>query len=473
MLKKGLEKREEGVKKIWEKRYKIVIVLSFFLFSLQALFFALNIKEYLSPDERYHVILSQEYSHTLSKPLNSENTYTIGQIEDTPFLYHWISGRVLNVKDFLFKEVEDLFVLRFFSVVVSLVNLFVAYKIIKLFTKDKLVQTLFIIMLCNTLMFAFISASANYDPLTILFALQSIYWSMELLKKRSIKNLLLLLIFLLLGMLTKISFPPFALIVLLFFFFNEIGHVKEYLVEIKELWKRKEKRPLFLFLSLPFFLLVVLASSLYATNFIKYKSMTPECTQVMDFEDCMKSAEYSFHYNMAEEGLSTEERLSLYWYIPHWIYNMVETNYGILAHSKLNLSYTRFLLYFVVMVASVVLFVRKLKLKNKTHIFLCFLAISYSLVLLFLLNYPTYLSSGIIHSGVQGRYVFPVIVPIYAFASWSLLSIKNRYVRLIIFLLVSVIFVLGNIPFFLRNVTEEWFILDSLGANIIRSIRVL
>lgn len=473
MLKKDLEKGKDRIRKIWEKRYKIIAVFSFFLFALQASFFALNIKEYLPPDERYHVILSQEYSDSLSKPLNSENTYIIGQIEDTPFLYHWISGRVLNVKDFLFKEVEDLFVLRFFSVVVSLVNLFVTYRIIKLFTKDKLVQTLFIIMLCNTLMFVFLSGSANYDALTILFALLSIYWSIELLKKRSIKNLLLLLIFLLLGMLTKISFPPFALIVLLFFFFNEIGHVKEYLVDIKELWKRKENRLLFLFLSLVFSLLAVITSHLYIGNFIKYKSMTPECRQVMDFEDCMKSAEYSFHYNMAEEGLSTEERVSLYWYVPHWIYNMVETNYGILAHSKLSLSYTRFLLYFVVMVTSVILFVRNLKLKNKTHTFLCFLAISYSLVLLFFLNYPSYLSSGIMHSGIQGRYLFPVIVPIYALASWSLLSIKNRDVRLVIFLLVSMIFVLGNIPFFLRNVTEEWFILDSLGANIVRSIGVL
>lgn len=448
-----------------QKVSNIIIILSFVVFILQALFFALTIKESLPPDEAYHLKLSQVYSKTLSRPSNSEETYYIGQIEDTAFLYHWISGRIINLKDTLFPALSDLMTLRITSVLTGVLSIFIAYQIIKLLTKDKFSQTLLVIMLTNTLMFVFMSGSVNYDPLTAFFSLLIIYFALRLFKHKTIENIFFLLLFLLLGALTKITLPPFAFIVSLFLVIHEWKYRKKYFESLKVFWERK--KALIILFALIISILVGLNTNLYIVNFIKYKNMTPECTQVMELDNCMKSAEYSFHRGIIESAPPINERVTIYWYFHHWIYYQIESLYGVLAHTSMILPHRGVLCFYGIFIISIILFIRNFDFKSSEQKFLSFLIVSYLAILFFFVNYPTYKEQGILHSGVQGRYLFPILVPIYVLMASNLSHIKKRYFKIGLFLLFSSIFIYWNIPFFLSNVTNEWFLTESWVLDIL------
>lgn len=454
-----------------DKLYKWALFLLFFLFFLQTLFFALTIKEGVPPDEAYHIKLSQMYSRTFTGPANSEETFYLGNIEDIPFLYHWVSGRILNLKNIILPKVNDVAVLRIFSIIISVLNLFLAYKIVKKITKEKLIHILVITMLANTLMFVFISASIGYDPLVLMFSFLSIFLVLKLLKGNSLVSLLLLTISLLAGMLTKISFLPIVLIVGGFIIVHVFKRKERYLKEIRNSLKQKEKLKHLISLLVTMCFFLFLSLNLYLGNIIKYKSVTPSCIQLMTEEDCMKSGEFSSYSEIHKKAPPREERIKPYWYIPHWVYLMTDRIYGILGHKSMSLSYAQFMRYFFVGVMGLLLFIRKYNSENSKQNFLFVISLFYSLILMFYVNYQGYLSHGILHAAVQGRYLFPVIVPIYILAAYGLLSFKNRYIRMVIFGIVLAIFLYGNVPFFIKNFTKDWFFENSWGTHLILNVR--
>ena len=451
--------------------YKVILVLLFLLFFLQSLFFALYVREGIFPDEAHHLKLSQLYSETLGKPSNSEESFHLGSIENIPYLYHWISGRILNIKKVILPSVDDLIVLRIFTVITGVINLYIAYEIVKSITKDKLQHILVIGMLSNTLMFSFISAGVGYDPLVILFSFLSILLTLKLLEKNSLTLLLLLVLILLAGILTKITFLPLALVVVIFVVVTIVKQRKKYFKEIKSTVKDKDELnyliPLLIVIS--FFLFLTL--DLYLGNIIKYKNLTPSCTQAMKEEDCMRSIEFSSYLEIHENASSQEERLKPYWYIPHWVYLMTDRVYGIFGHQSMLLSYGQFSRYFGIIALGIILFLTNCGVKNSKYKFFISLILFYVFILMYRTNYQGYLSHGLLHAAVQGRYIFPVIAPIYIVVTQGLLSFKSKYVRAIIFGIVLSVFVYGNMPFFMKNFTEDWFFENSKGTEIIINTR--
>lgn len=451
--------------------YKIILVLFFLFFFFQSLFFALYVREGVFPDELHHIKLSQLYSETLGKPTNSEESFHLGSIEKIPYIYHWISGRILNIKKVILPSADDLIVLRIFTVITGIINLYVAYEIVKSITKDKLQHILVVAMLSNTLMFSFISSGVGYDPLVILFSFLLILLTLKLLEKNSLTLLLLLVVILLAGMLTKKTFLPLALVVVIFVLVTIVKQRKEYLEEIKSLLKDRNKLkyliPLLIVIS--FFLFLTL--DLYLGNIIKYRSLTPSCTQVMKEEDCMRSGEFASYSEIHKNAPPQEERLKPYWYIPHWIYLMTDRVYGIFGHQSMVLSYGQFSRYFGIIVLGIILFLTNCKAKNSKYKFFISLILFYVFILMYHTNYQSYLSYGLLHAAVQGRYIFPVISSLYILVVQGLLSFKNKHIRAIIFGVVLSIFIYGNIPFFLKNVTENWFFENSKGTEIIINTR--
>lgn len=451
--------------------YKVILLFLFLLFFLQSLFFALYVEEGIFPDEPHHIKLSQLYSETLGKPSNSEESFHLGSIENIPYLYHWISGRILNIKKIILSSADDLIILRIFTVITGVINLYIAYEIVKSITKDKLQHILVVAMLSNTLMFSFISAGVGYDPLLILFSFLSILLTLRLLERNSLTLLLLLIITLLAGMLTKISFLPLALVVVIFVAITIVKQRKEYLKEIKSSVKDRDKLkyliPLLVVIS--FFLFLTL--DLYLGNIIKYRSLNPSCTQVMKEEDCMENPVFSRNFTIQENISSSEERLELYWYTAHWIYFMTNWTYGILGHITMSLSYEQFIKFFTIIFLGLIIFFRKYSIKNTGQNFLTIVFSFYTLILLYIFNYKDYLLYGILALAVQGRYIFPVLVSIYILVTQGLLSCKNKYVKAIIFSSILFVFVYGNIPFFMKNFTEDWFFENSKGTKMIVNTR--
>ena len=139
---------------------------------------------------------------------------------------------------------------------------------------------------------------------------------------------------------------------------------------------------------------------------------------------------------------------------------------------KLSLTYEWFLVpMFLILVFGIIKFIRDYDKKRVEQPYFLLLIIFYTIVLMMFTNYLAYKTHGIIHAGVQGRYMFPVLIPLYALLSSSILSFKNKYIKWVLFISVMVVFLYGNLPFFVRNVTDEWFTTGSNGLVIIEFIK--
>jgi hypothetical protein len=81
---------------------------------------------------------------------------------------------------------------------------------------------------------------------------------------------------------------------------------------------------------------------------------------------------------------------------------------------------------------------------------------------MYYVNYDGYLYSATPRAGLQGRYIFPVIGPIYALSCFNLLRLfPGRRLRLAIALAAAFVFIALDFPYFLVHVTPEWFALSS------------
>ena len=90
----------------------------------------------------------------------------------------------------------------------------------------------------------------------------------------------------------------------------------------------------------------------------------------------------------------------------------------------------------------------------------CLMAIVafYGLFLLWYVNYPKYLYLGEFSSGVQGRYLFPVLGAMYAVSSYYLLRLfRKGRLRLALSAAACIIFIAFDLPFFLAKATPDWF----------------
>ncbi|HQJ73919.1 MAG TPA: DUF2142 domain-containing protein, partial [Candidatus Dojkabacteria bacterium] len=235
----------------------------------------------VSPDSYYHLRVSQAYSTTLGIPQNTPQTYQWRDITRIPYLYFWINGRILNINNGVIDEVV---LLRVINVIYSLGTVYVMYLLSKEIFKDKWKRVLPVFFLTHTLMFVFLSSSINYDNLANLLSTLSIYFFVKFVKKGiNLKYLLLMLLSLCIGALTKSTVLPVALI-LVILSAVEIAKRKD---EVKKIKAGKE-----LLLLIPIAIFVFLNLSLYGGNLLKYKTLEPSCTQILTHEQCLENGVY-------------------------------------------------------------------------------------------------------------------------------------------------------------------------------------
>jgi apolipoprotein N-acyltransferase len=68
-----------------------------------------------------------------------------------------------------------------------------------------------------------------------------------------------------------------------------------------------------------------------------------------------------------------------------------------------------------------------------------------------------YLKRGYPALALQGRYIFPVIVPFYILLIYFLNLLKPKWLRVLLFVFLIILFVLGCWVFFFANVDPDWF----------------
>jgi hypothetical protein len=474
--------------------FKWFVTVLLVYFGARLLFFAVSISPYVPPDEVTHFGKCMIFSQTLLLPENSPASFQYGLVTNVAWLYFWIMGKLLHLNIF---GIADLTFLRLLNIPFAFGTIYFVWRLLRLLTDDRLTQVLLITAMTNTLMFSFVSASVSYDNLTNFLAAMATYYLFAFLKDRSGTLLAVSILCQLTGCLTKITFLPLVLALNAVLLVHEIRHLQLIPRALKEWFQVSRSRGIALFLTILFGL--TLNIQLYGHNYLRYNAFEPQMFDVLPLEQALKYRLAGRAYILKQfmEGrISVEKARELAeTYISHpgdrndtiglvkdyaylenhkekmfgpfsysaiWALQMIGSTFGIKAHlGMLNYSVT-FPLFVVLMLLTGIAFCMRWRPRPWTSAWLpaCLAAVAacYGFILMYIINYGAYLSTRDLGVTLAGRYIFPVIGPIYVLSSYYLLRLfTGRNVRLGLWLAVFLIFIVSDFPFFLSRVTPAWY----------------
>lgn len=443
---------------------RIILIVVFLIFILQTVFFVIYLGKYIGPDEEYHHNVSLVYSKVLGVPQNSPETFLYGDITRIPILFYWLSGRFINIANIL--KIDSFILLRFLSLLYSLVTMFFVWLISKDVIREKYYRVLPVFMLASTMMFSFLGAVISYDTMVNMFLVIS-FWSLLLYLKQDSKCTKYLLIWIatsLLACATKLSALPFVFlefVVILFFVCKN---------KIK-FWEGLPKSKI-IFAVIIVCSLFFINSYTYGINILKYQRLTPVCNQVMQHEECLNNAIYrrSFVYEetgiQSREGkrirdlLLTDERMNPFDFFFDWEASISPRLYGIFSHTSINFPRNFSFVYTVVFLLLMIPFIRYVKKTNGQILISFFLMLGYVLILAYFTHYDSYLKMNSLNIAMQGRYLLPIIPAAYLVMVWSLTKIRNKWFRKLILILLLVVFWGGSAFIFTKSIIHggaEWY----------------
>jgi hypothetical protein len=472
---------------------KWVVTALLVYFGGRLLFFATAISPFVPPDEVSHFGRSLAFSKYLFLPVDSPESFQYGLVTHIPFLYYWLMGKVVLLNFF---GCSDLVFLRLLNIPFAFGTVYFAWRLLRLLTQDRPAQILLIAAMTNTLMFSFVSASVSYDNLANLLAAMAIYYLFAFLKNRSGTMLATSILCQLAGCLTKNTFLPLVLVLNALLFAHEFRHPHLIPRAMKAWFQVSQRRGLAL--SLAILIGLMLNVQLYGGNYLSYKTLNPEMFDVLPLEQALKYrlAARAYVLTQFKEGkISVEkaremavayvkhpgdrrdtiglvegyaylenhkkEMFGPYSYTAIWLLQMMGSTFGIKAHlGMLNYGITFLPLAVLILLTGVAFGVRWRPRpwdKAWLPIYLAAIAAFYGCVLVYL-NYGVYIENRDPGLTVAGRYIFPVIAPIYVLSSYYLLRLfTGRRVRLGIWLAALLIFIVSDFPFFLSRVTPAWY----------------
>jgi hypothetical protein len=366
-------------------------------------------------------------------------------------------GVMLNLNIF---PISDLLFLRFLSIVLSLGTLYFSLKIFKLFTNNKSIILLALTFETTLLMFIFISSSVSYDNLTNLLSTMSIYFLIKFFKSNSVRMLLLLLLTMVIGGLTKISYLPLILFELLLI----IGYLaKRYYIYYKNKQSSKIITPLKIkllkkdvFIIFTILIFGLMNLFLYGKNIIEYKQLYPSCGKVFGNEVCLKYRKQSQISKKIRDTSSQRTRKNILDFSINYTELALKRSVGIFGHKSI---LGNSLLYQLIFVFTLFVFIFRMKyyIKNKQILIHIYLFVSYSAFVL-LYNYKGYIVHKIFGAAIQGRYNFPVIASISIILAYIVLNNFKDHIKLPTTMILYMLLTLNGFIWFLVNADQSWFI---------------
>lgn len=459
-------------------------------FGLRLLFLATSISPFIPPDEITHAGICSIFSRVPLLPANSPESYQYGLVTNIPWLYYWIMGKLLSLNFF---GISDLVFLRLLNIPLAFAHVFYVWRMLRLVTDDRLTQILLLVAVTNTMMLSFLSAFVSYDNLTNLLAAMSVYYLLSFFKSRSGATLTVSLLCQLAGCLTKITFLPLVLALTGLLIIHEFKNLRSLPSGLMAFFH--DSRRTGIIVTVAVLLGLALNIQLYGGNYVRYGNITLETTQVLPLESALQyrltARGYIFH-QFKEGRVSKEQALAmtsridhpgdradavfmienyakfkngeipligLPEYIPLWIERMAAGIFGVFGHLQIAAYWPVIApIAFLAVLALLAVLIRW-RPRDAEGFPTCLMVIAgfYAIFLMYCFNYQEYLDNGAPYVALQGRYIFPVIGPIYVLASFYLMRLfKNRVAQLGMWGAAVLIFILCDFPLFLVRITPQW-----------------
>lgn len=482
-----------------DKFYLVLIVAVFSYFICRLIYFALKIPHYIPPDEVTHFGYCIAFSQTWGFPVNSEQTYQLGNLIHIPWFYYYVMGKFLSLN---LLPISDLVYLRFLNIFLVCFTVFFSFRWISLLTEKKLAKIFFLILITNTPMLTFLGASVSYDNLVNLCAVMTLYYTHLFFLTRKATCFFGAGIAMLIGCLTKIAFLPLVPI----FLGILLVHEKERLRGLVGLLKTIRRR-----LSLPekvlgllFLVLLAMCLDLYGTNILKFKRLVPAASQVMSEEQFLqhrisardyaiskyRSGEWTYQKAVDEaEKIKHpgDKRTALYVlklhaankkkelpvmshlkYSYNWLNNILANFVGICAHRPMPKTANELAVYQFIFLFSFFTIIRYWRYDDAGFIInqSMVIVLCYALYLMLFHNYHIYLWSLNPTLGTQGRYIFPILVPLFGVIAFYISNYLKKEIAYLVIVCIASFFIWGDFPYFRSHADTAW--LNTTGDVIYR-----
>lgn len=445
--------------KVIDYIYPASIFLLFLWFVTQATYFALNLKVGVPPDELFHTYVSSFYKEAPGFTVeDSEKTYPYGSMTTFPYLYHLAMGKLSWLNVF---PIDDEIFLRFFSVFFAVSTLYFALLIMRELNLDPTVKILCLAVITNIPMFIFVSSAVTYDTITNLISCLLLLNLIKYIKYKRRQNFLYIVLYLLVGSITKVTFLPFYLIFTLILVFT----FKSCFLEV---WKKMWFPTTFGDKALIFIILIffVLNVDLYGKNLIKHGRLIPNFDSTVDKEKAyINYAQYRRDQDLLKTA-SERELWGIGKFTRHYVGRIGTSVLGILAHQSYQRADREIKLYqkaTIPFLIGAALFMWHLVInikvfKNVKLEYLAFISVGVLyFIILFVDNYLAYRTMRLFGYSLQGRYLFPVVLPLVVLFSSISLYPKNKIWRVLCLAWISfILFRLGFLEIY-PEMTDVWF----------------
>ncbi len=417
------------------------------LFIGLSIFFALNLKREIVPDEAVHINLSTYYATTIGIPADTPETYRYNSIQHKPYLYYWLNGRLLNLVNLILPDMgswKTLVTLRLTNVLYAALSVLFCYLLAKELGLSVWWRLFVIFMLTNTLMFVFLAGGVNYDNLVNLCSFAGIYYLIRVVHRKSFyPNTFGWMVWIMIGTLVKISVLPLAAILALIWVVWVLQNRSQIAFKPMLQWQT-------IVLSLVFAALLVLNFMIYGVNLLKYRAVVPSCTVLLTQSQCQQNPVF-----VRDQQVYLADKLSLVdmfngnvpdpfvWFDQYWFGAMLKMTFGAIGHrvldpSDLAITFYRLWIFWILILA-----IRFWQKPQTAFRVLALIVLGYTLVLL-QTNLSSELNTGFKHIGIQGRYIFPVIGGFYILIASILAGVPNRILTAATVISTMVIFIINS-----------------------------
>jgi len=461
-------------------------------FCVRLVYFSLTISSAVPPDEVSHVGLCKIFSKVFLLPLNSSETYEFGLVTNTTWFYYWVMGKMLHLNFF---GISELVFLRLLNIPIAFGTVWYALRLLRLITSDRLAQLLLLVAITNTAMFSFLSASVSPDNLANLLAAMAVYYLLAFFKVRSGHLLAAAILCQLAGCLTKSSFLALLPVLSLLFLIHEGRNLRHFPAALRGYFESTGYKAWLA--ALMILIAFGLNLQLHAADYLKYGSLTPKMSDVIPVEKAVENriaARENIFRLYTEEKITYMEALvmtgeikhpgdkadtffllmnyenlkrnpslwmSLPQYVIVWFEGVTGSIFGIKAHQPMFKGFNYLVPFYVVMALAILAFLIRWRPRESGWLSPCLAVIVcfYVVFIMYRINFGSYLYYGTPGITLQGRYLFPVIAPVYVLmCHYLLILFRAEYLRLTVALATALLFVASDFPYFLMHATPKWFV---------------
>ncbi len=448
------------------------------LFVVQGLWIAFTGRYPMAFDEMYHLGVIKLHAQQLSpffeqQPIGGDEFGALTR--DTSIFYHYIMSFPYRLSHALFQsEFIDVMMIRMCSVGFVAAALVVFRKILGFTKAPPAIIHAAMLFFVLTPLVPFEVAQMNYDNLMILGTSISLYACLRFWQVARTTNRFDMMWFLVAGSavlftsLTKYAFLPIAFIVSLYM----VGVIyalcrrvawRRVFVEARQAFGNRSRWLRFGLVGI-FLLLLVSFAKMDGYNLVRYGTPQPECDQVMSIERCKSFGSWAWNYRYLQEKKDVDPNpltftaswWNRYFYSHFFLINGIFS--GFVNRPAMPIAYITALVVFCSAVICALVWSRRI-FADPVVRFLGVVSI-FLIITLWLKNYATYIHLGR-HLAEQGRYVLPVLLPLYFIGALALSAAlgKAHRARMIVFGVVLFLFLQGGgiVSYLARTDSGWWF----------------